>query len=194
MAPVCGLAIAGLLLVAAGCDRSARLVEKPTEAETYIADPDSLGFDIDQVHKDSEFIATYSAHGKTASFRIQLDPPSPTAKSFAVGKGRFLPEPGSESAAILTDLAKVLEAKKLPKKVARATSVSFEYVILGENMSKGKNGFGDSPGHWSMLKLFFGNDDAELFLNLNQAIKKGEFSIKDPDYGDYLVVELAKVL
>ena len=189
-----GLAIAGLLLVAAGCDRADQLIEKRPEPETYIADSDSLGFDIDQVQQDREFIAAYTAHGKTARFRIQLDSPSPTAKNFAVGKGRFLPVSGSDPRAILTDLAKVLEAKKIPEKVTRAPSVSFEYVILGKNMSKGKDGFGDSPGHWSTLKLFFGNDDAELFLNLNPVIKKGEFSIKDPDYGDYLVAELAKVL
>ena len=43
-------------------------------------------------------------------------------------------------------------------------------------------------------KLFFGNGDAELFLNLNQAIQKGEFSMKDPDYGDYLIAQLARIL
>lgn len=189
-----GLAIA-LLLLATGCDQSAQLIQKSQEPETYVADPDSLGFDLVQVQADREFIANYTTHDKTARFRIQLDPASTTPKNFAVGKGRFLPEPGSDSSAILSDLAKVLEAKKIPKKVARAPFVPFEYVLLGENMSKGKNGFVDTPvGNWSMLKLFFGNDDAELFLNLNQSIKKGEFSIKDPDYGDYLVAELAKVL
>ncbi len=187
-------AIVLLLIALASCDRSVQLIQKSPEPETYVADPDSLGFDLTQILPDREFVATYTAHDKTARFRIQLDPPSPTAKNFAVGKGRFLPEPGSDSGAILTDLAKVLEAKKIPERVTRAPSVSFEYVILGENMSKGKNGFGDPPGHWSMVKLFFGNDDAELFLNLNPVIRKGEFSIKDPDYGDYLIAELAKIL
>ena len=188
-------AIVVLLVVLVGCDRSAQLIQKSPEPETYVADPDSVAFDLIQVHPDGEFIATYAAHEKVAKFRIQLDSADPTAKNLAVGKGRFLPESGSDSAAILTDLAKVLEAKKIPKKVARARFVPFEYVLLGDSMSKGKNGFVDTPaGNWSMLKLFFGNDDAELFLNVNQAIHKGEFSIKDPDYGDYLVAQLAKVL
>jgi len=31
-------------------------------------------------------------------------------------------------------------------------------------------------------------------LNINPAIKKGQFSIKDEDYGDILVARLASVL
>ena len=194
MASVGRLLMAASLLVAAGCDRPVQLIQTSPEPETYLADPDSLGFDIAQVQENREFVATYTAHGKTARFRIQLDPADSTAKNFAVGKGRFLPEPGSDAAAILSDLASVLEARKVPQKISRASSVPFEYVVFGRNMSKGKNGFGVSPGHWSVLKLFFGNDDAELFLNLNSVIRKGEFSIKDPDYGDYLVAQLARIL
>lgn len=195
MALLRGPAVVVLLVILAGCNRSVQLIQKSPEPEAYVSDQGSLGFDLNQVLPDREFIANYTAREKTARFRIQLDSPDPTAKNFAVGKGRFLPEPGSDSAAILTDLAKVLEAKKVPKKVTRAPSVPFEYVILGENMSKGKNGFGVSPeGNWLVLKLFFDNDDAELFLNLNPAINKGEFSIKDPDYGNYLIAQLAKVL
>jgi len=194
MAPVGRLAIAASLLVVAGCDRSIQFVQKLPEPETHFADPGSLGFDIDRVQENREFIATYTAHGKTTKFRIQLDPASSTAKNFEVGKGRFLPEPGSDRAAILGDLASVLDAKQIPKKIARASSIPFEYVVLGENMSKEQNGFGATPGHWWVLKLFFGNGDAELFLNLNQAIQKGEFSMKDPDYGDYLIAQLARIL
>jgi hypothetical protein len=47
-----------------------------------------------------------------------------------------------------------------------------------------------------LVKIFLpkGGDDGEVFLNFNAVLGKGEFSIKDSDYGDYLLRELAKVL
>jgi len=39
-----------------------------------------------------------------------------------------------------------------------------------------------------------GDGSSEVFLNLNPALGKGEFSIKDPEYGDGVLQELAKVL
>ena len=44
------------------------------------------------------------------------------------------------------------------------------------------------------MKIFFGDDEAEVFLNANPVSGKAEFSIKDPDYGDQVLAELAKVL
>jgi hypothetical protein len=46
------------------------------------------------------------------------------------------------------------------------------------------------------VKIFLpkGGDDGEVFLNFDAVLGKGEFSIKDSDYGDYLLRELAKVL
>ena len=53
------------------------------------------------------------------------------------------------------------------------------------------------PGDWMMVKIFLpkgSDDEGELFLNLNPLLSKGEFSIKDSDYGDYLLKQFAKVL
>jgi hypothetical protein len=46
------------------------------------------------------------------------------------------------------------------------------------------------------LKLIFGDGDreSEIFLHINACIKKGQFSMKDPGYGDLALAELAKVL
>jgi len=46
------------------------------------------------------------------------------------------------------------------------------------------------------MKIFLpkGSDDGEVFLNINRIDGKGEFSIKDSDYGDYVLNALAKVL
>ena len=55
----------------------------------------------------------------------------------------------------------------------------------------------DSPinREWIVLKLFLpkGGDKGEVFLNLNPVLGRGEFSIKDEDYGDYLLRQFAKV-
>ena len=44
------------------------------------------------------------------------------------------------------------------------------------------------------MKIFLAGDQSEVFLNLNPTTNKGEFSIKDVDYGDVVIAELAKVL
>jgi hypothetical protein len=46
------------------------------------------------------------------------------------------------------------------------------------------------------MKIFIGDGDqqGEVFLNLNPVLRKGQFSIKDPDYGDIVLAQLASVL
>jgi hypothetical protein len=47
------------------------------------------------------------------------------------------------------------------------------------------------------IKLFLpkgGHDQGEVFLNLNPLLGKGEFSLKDSDFGDYLLKQFAQVL
>jgi len=46
------------------------------------------------------------------------------------------------------------------------------------------------------MKIFIGEGEQEgdVFLNLNPVIKKGQFSIKDADYGDTVLAQLARVL
>jgi hypothetical protein len=72
----------------------------------------------------------------------------------------------------------------------------FRAVILGDHVSHSPNGeFAVTPpGNWTTIKLFLANGASEVFLNLDPALGKGEFSIKDPEYGDGVLQELAKVL
>lgn len=46
------------------------------------------------------------------------------------------------------------------------------------------------------MKIFIGEGkhEGDVFLNLNPVIKKGQFSIKDSDYGDIVLAQLAQVL
>src|SRR5262249_9779853 len=117
----------------------------------------------------------------------------------APGEGRFLAVAGSDNSVLLQDLKKALDAKHMPGHSPRTAELAFDAVVLGQKQSRGPSGgFSSKPrGGWILIKLFFlkGRDDeAEMFLNLNPVRGKGEFSIKDSDYGDYLLREFAKVL
>jgi len=143
---------------------------------------------------------TYNARGKTAKFRLQFRQgphvTSPIAMSLAEGK--FLAVPGSENSILLEDLSKALEAKRLPSQSARISELAFDAVVLGEDQSRrSSGGFYNNPrGGWRTIKIFLpkGGDEGEVFLNMNPALGKAELSIKDPDYGDYLLEHLAGVL
>jgi hypothetical protein len=144
---------------------------------------------------------TYQARGKSAKFRLQFgqkglisdDPP------VASGEGKFLAVKGSDNSALLEDLKKALDATRVPTNSQRIAELAFDAVILGQKQSRSPDGsFSENPpGDWITIKLFLpkgkGNE-GEVFLNLNPALGKGEFSIKDSDYGDYLLKEFAKVL
>jgi hypothetical protein len=114
------------------------------------------------------------------------------------GEGKFIPEPGSDSSFFLADLKEALEAKALPAKVRRASSLQFTFVSFEPNESQApEGGFALQPhGNWTPMKIFIGEGEQEgqLFLNLNPVLKKGQFSIKDSDYGDIVLARLAEVL
>jgi hypothetical protein len=142
--------------------------------------------------------------GKTAKFRIELgrskEIDDKESKEFDIktGEGKFIAESGSDASVLVADSEKALGAKTSPKHVRRVGSLSCTFVSFGANMSQASDGgFNAKPsGHWTPLKIFIGEGEQEgqVFLNLNPAIKKGQFSIKDVDYGDIVVARLAEVL
>jgi hypothetical protein len=142
------------------------------------------------------YYATYRAEGKVARFNLELNSKPPSADG--LGFGRFMAVPGSDSSVLLRNLKTTLAATKMPTGVTRATNLSFAFILLGNDMSHADDGgmSTDPRGHWTAMKLFIGHekDDAEVFLNFNTALHKGEFSIKDEGYGDTLLRYLAKVL
>jgi hypothetical protein len=118
---------------------------------------------------------------------------------FIVAKGTLRRDSSSDPKEMLIALKKALEAKTLPKNVTKSNALVCDAAILGSNQSKTpvRDGGGfrsEPPGNWITLKLFFGNDEGECFLNMNTKDGIGEFSIKDSDYGDVVLRELAKVL
>jgi hypothetical protein len=191
-----------LSCLATGCKRQSTSTTVAA-SETYISSAGSVAFDVERKSSGpgaaGEWEASYTSHDKTAHFRIVLEPTA-TNVQFAGGRGKIVAESKSDATGLLIDLQKALEAKSLPHNISRASDLPFEYSILGENQSQipgGNGGFNSiPPGSWVLLKVFFGDgeDESEVYLNLNPVLKKGEFSIKDVDYGDAVLSNLAKVL
>jgi hypothetical protein len=188
-------AAAVALVLLAGCSR---VDDRSSVAEPYLPGDTAVAFDLEPLQSDAsqQWIGIYNSHGKVARFRIELGPAKSTADfSTTFGQGELIPEPGSDSSVLLADLQKMLQAKTVHQPPPKKTSVPFTYVNIGDNFSQVRGGelSGDSPGNWTAMKLFFGKVDreAQVFLDMNAKIKKGQFSIKD---GDLVLAELSKVL
>lgn len=193
-----------LLFLQGGCNRKSAAGEK---IEPYIPDAGSVPFDLrplDGSHGQQCWLATYTAEGRTARFRIELSRPEDlkdTGSSefkFKFGKGRLVPQPGSDAISLLAALQKALEAKAPHKSAQTKVALPFEYVNFGDNLTQATGGGfgGNNDGHWTAMKLFLaeGDQECEVFLNLNSKLHMGQFSIKDPEYGDMVLAELSKVL
>jgi hypothetical protein len=189
------------LLAATGCRHGA----DARSVENYIPQQGSVAFEAVPSglasNGSSRWDATF-ANGKTARFKIDLGHTQPLKddSTMSFGHGRLIAVDGSDPSDLLKALKANLEAKKLPLIVQRVQELKFDYVILGKDMSQiSAGGFTGNPsGHWLVMKLFVAPkdspDDAEVFLNLNDSMKKGEFAIKDADYGDDVLAQLARVL
>jgi hypothetical protein len=169
-------------------------------------DDGSVVFDANRISVSSdgteEWEATYSHDDQTAHFRFELGPIKPLDKtqSLGFGHGKFTSVSGSQSGSFILALKTALQAKHMPQKVVRSETLTFDYADLGNGMSRSQGGgFSLKPsGDWRTTKLFLAplgaGDDIEVFLNLNPALRKGEFSLKDSEYGDDVLLQLAKVL
>ncbi len=198
--------LAMLLLTTLACERSGSALQGRI-AEAYVPDSGSVGFDIttiESVNGSLRLTAIYTSQGRIAKFRVEFGTGKTVAANHAkdfpmkVGEGRFVSVPGSDASILLVDLRNALEAKALPSKVRRLESLPFTYANIGEHLSQAANGGFNTepPGNWTAIKIFIGEgeQEAELFLNINEVSRKGQFSIKDPDYGDLALAQLAKVL
>jgi len=197
------IAIAALT---SACNRFAETQERVI-SESYREAPGAVAFDIVPIDREkgtSQWAATYTASRRTARFRIEFGPEriieakGKNDFSFSTGKGRFVSDPDSDSSVLIAELKKALEATKLPKRVKKTASLPFTFVNIGEHLSQAEDGgFNvDPPGNWKAIKLFIGEgkQECQVFVNLNPTIRKGQFSIKDPEYGNMVLAELARVL
>jgi hypothetical protein len=148
--------------------------------------------------------AIYDVDDKTGKFNIELTlTKSKGDVPMAFGKGAFRHDSASDSSKLLQDLAVLLEAKNLTPPQNKTNTLNFPTAVLGVNLSRGQGKdvlagtfTSDPKGDWISVKLFVtdGDKDGEVYLNLNSKTGQGEFAIKDPDYGDTVWHELARVL
>ncbi|HZC65713.1 MAG TPA: hypothetical protein VE545_04010 [Candidatus Dormibacteraeota bacterium] len=199
--------VAGCLFTLAACDSHPVEVQRESN-EAYVVNDSSLGFDIQPLPSEGPatiWLATYASQDKTAKFRIELNASKPLDDKethdlgmlMQTGEGRFVAEGGSDARIMLANLRRVLEAKVFPAKTQRVRSIPFTFVSFGPNESRSADGgFSTKPvGGWTPMKIFIGEEDeGEVFLNINPAMHKGEFSIKDSDYGNFVLAQLARVL
>jgi hypothetical protein len=198
--------VAAFILI--GCSQpkhQTRPSAPPSAGQVTNDDPPSVLFDIRAIPSSREtpgetYDCSFSARQKVAHFRLQLayGNSSTDSQEFSFGSGSFISAADSDNAALLDDLKTALEAKTIPAKPGRRAELQFNLAVLGRNETRDPSGgFSRQPkGDWILLKLFFppGGDDAEVYLNLNPKSGKAEFSLKDPDYGDYLLQHFAEVL
>lgn len=168
----------------------------------YTATDSSVGLDILPLGGSEgarRWLATYTdSAGDTTKFDIELGEAKAEDQSSVLlssGKGQFLPETGSDPLPLLTSLKTALEAKQIPRRAEKADTLPFTFALLGNNLTRSEDGsFISTPkGNWTSTKIFLANDQAEVYFNYNPVLHKAEFSIKDPDYGDKVLAELAKV-
>jgi len=103
-------------LLLAGCNRNEAGSPAP---EPYLPDEASVVFELSPVQggDGSQWIGKYASQGKIARFRLEFGPAKATSDKIATdfriksGDGRFIPEAGSDSSVLLTDLEKALQAK-----------------------------------------------------------------------------------
>ena len=141
------------------------------------------------------WLATYGANSK---FIITMRLDGPSHGPFVFSKGTFRHVQGSNPQPLLQALAKALNAKAVPVPRKTVQVLPFDVAILGANQSRSSReggGFASKPaGTWIPTKIFLADGEGEVYLNLDPASGIGEFSIKDDDYGDIVLRELASVL
>jgi hypothetical protein len=191
------LAILVLTLIApVACKKTPPKAERVPEP--YTATPSSVKFDIFPAGGSGgaqSWFASYTDGDRTTKFRIEVGPASAVQDRADTlsGMGTLSAEPGSDPTAMLAALKTALHAKHVPRTVMHADSLHFTYVLLRDHQTRQPDGsFSSSPaGNWSAMKIFL--NKGEVFLNLNPPDAVAEFSMQDPNSGDAVIAELAKV-
>jgi hypothetical protein len=196
------LLLIGLFLLPIGCRSSSepwRQVPTPEGALNFAIQPTRAAKGVAQL-----WDCSYSSRGRTAKFQLELEAAPSSDRSeplpIAFGKGAFLAVPGSDASSLIQDLRKPLQANAPPLAMHRVPKLAFTYASFGDHMSQATDGgfAANPPGKWAAYKLFVGTtsggEPAEVFLNVDAADGVGQFSIKDPDYGQTLLSYFNSVL
>ena len=187
-----------------GCKKQ-QATETPTQVQDapYVATDGSVSINLLPTQGSvgsQSWLASYADESGITKFSIELGPTTPSSNpSISSGKGSFIPVNGSDPVPLLEHLKKALQAKHMPAKIQQVDKLDFDYAVLGANQSRDANGgFSDNPkGNWMALQIFLepdGKDESEVYLNINPVTHIAEFAMKDPDYGDLVLAQIAKIL
>jgi hypothetical protein len=137
-----------------------------------------------------------AAYGVDETFIFSLKLDTQSNGLFTFSKGSIRHVQGSNSQDFLSKLTSTLGAKRVPKISKKVEVLNFDVAILGMHNTRFEDGgFSSQPiGNWITTKIFLANGEAEVFLNINPVSGIGEFSLKDTEYGDVVLRELASVL
>lgn len=167
------LVVAASLLTAGAFVAGATAAPPPSPDDITVRFATRIAFGSDKA-LPLVFDANYAGPGSTARFRISLTNERVVLSAV----------PGSDARSFLVALRRALHATHVPKAVRRVKRLSLDVAILGYKPATGL----------IRSKLFFRNDTGETYLNLNLKTGFGEFSLKDEEYGDVVIAELAKVV
>jgi hypothetical protein len=198
------------LHVSSACQsRSVPLTSNETPGVSSSADDSaSVSFKIQEVSSQKvdggdevTWLATHDSKAGAARFKIRMTLKKPSGDPPMVfSKGSFLREKDSEPAEFLRQIAKALEAQGSGTGNPKVDVLDFTVALLGQRLSRGSGpdqfagGFtSEPPGDWIATKVFVADGEGEFFLNLNPKAGIGEISVKDSDYGDIVLRELARV-
>ncbi|MGO4157485.1 hypothetical protein [Cupriavidus sp. YAF13] len=168
--------------------------------------------------QEKTWMATHESWGSTAKFLISIQMTQPnrdTNMPFSFSKGSIAGVEGSDSRVLVQRLSAALMAREPKPMTDKVKLLPFGVAILGTGLSRTDGNvqvtIGASPGkpagnqiagtfsstpagNWIATKMFLRGGEGEVFLNLDPVGGVGEFSIKDPDYGDIVIEELSRVL
>jgi len=167
-------------------------------AEIYTPVQGAVGLDLLKLGNSGgpqRWLVTYADAARLTKFQIEFGSTQNEGAAAEFGHGKFLPDTNSDPTPLLDALTQALQAKRMPRSAERADTLLFDFVVPGEALSRSSDGgFTENPpGNWTSTKIILVDNQAEVYFNYNPAIHKAEFSIKDPDYGDRVLAELAKV-
>jgi len=185
----------------------------PTDNKTPVVssstdDSSSVVFKIEEVSRqivegsdEVTWLATHDSKAGAARFKIRMILKKPSGdQPMVFSKGAFLREKDSKPSEFLRQIAKALEANGSGTGKPKVDVLDFTVALLGQRLSRGSGpdqfagGFtSEPPGDWIATKVFVADGEGEFFLNLNPKEGVGEISIKDSDYGDIVLKELARV-
>lgn len=190
------------LLLALGCARGdGRAGSSSASSRVSPATPAAGEFQIVETVGNPGGGTQYVAKAGDCSFEIIVGSAKPASGSvFTFAPASLVRRPHSDCTAFLAALAPQLGFKGPLPTPPRVSRLDASLAVLGSNQSRSSDrpevagGFSSRPpGHWTATKLFLADGEGEVFLNLNEHDRVGEFSIKDEDHALIVVTELAKL-